>query len=481
MRIVQVCAEFSPVAKAGGMGEALLGLTRELVKTHGSVEVFFPKYSWIEGKDLKDLKLEISDFRCKEKGHSVSNSIWSAEVEECPVRMVEVHHPSGYFHRKKIYGYEDDAARFLYFCKVVIEYLKEKGEPIDILHLHDWHTAPCAFLARDRLLKVGAVLLTVHNFEYQGRCAPWDLEAVGIDPAGCFEDFRYPETSNLLKGGILHADAVTTVSPTYARESLAPQGAYGLSSYLKKKKFVGILNGICMKSWNPSEDARLVANYHHDQSSQKISSQKEENKKELQRAHGLDCIGQPLFGVVTRLMPNKGTDLIEEVIDTILAQNGALALIGYAPMKEIQEQFDGLKERFKDNPRIFLCYEYNDVTARRIYAACDFLLVPSLTEPCGLTQLIALRYGAIPIVHSTGGLKDTVFDFEDVTAAPQKRNGIVFNAPTKEVFDSAIKRAAALWYGQASLFQLTQKRAMQGDYSWKTGAQEYLKLYRKLL
>lgn len=481
MRVVQIAAEFAPIAKAGGMGEALLGLTRELVGLNESVELFIPKYSWIDNKNLKELNLEMADFRFEEKGQMISNSIWSAVVEECPLGLIEAHHPSGYFHREKIYGYQDDAARFLYFCKTVMEYLKARGEPIDVLHLHDWHTACCAYMAREMRLKVGTILITVHNFEYQGICAPWDLNAIGISPDEKFKEDRYPDAINLLRGGISYADAVVTVSPSYAKESLAPRGAFGLSPLLKKKKFKGILNGICTKSWNPEEDPNLVARYSGKGSSSEITVQKRENKKALQSLIKLDSLDRPLFGVIMRLMPSKGSEFLEAAIESILDQGGAFVLLGYSPIPKIQERFDQIKEEYSETPNVFFGYQYQDALAHRIFAACDFLLMPSLTEPCGLTQLIALRYGAIPIAHSTGGLKDTVFDYEDAMVLPEKRNGIVFHSPTKDSFRDAIKRAVVFWKREAPLFQLTQKRGMQGDYSWKKGGQEYVKLYRKML
>ena len=490
MRIVQICAEFAPIAKAGGMGEVLLGLTQELRSQGYDVEVLIPKYDFLDLNELKHLSVDLADVRCQENGQTVSNVVWSALYDDCPLFLLDALHPSGYFHREKIYGYEDDTARFLYFCKAILEYLVAKGKPIDILHLHDWHAAACAIFLRDffaQKLKVRSVLLTVHNFEYQGRCATWDLDALGLDgksyciPAKLQDpDPRYSKVLNLLKGGILYADAVNTVSPSYATESIAPKGGYGLSSILKKRKFLGILNGIDTKRWNPKTDPYLEAHYWGDQPSPTIQMQKKANKKALQQL-GLESLDHPLFGVVSRLMPNKGSALLQQCIAKILAEGGSFVLIGSSPDPAVQKQFDQLKEDYKNHPNVMLCYQYEDLLAHRIYAACDFLLVPSLIEPCGLTQLIALRYGAIPVVRCTGGLKDTVFDCEDSSIPSEKRNGLLFHEPTKEALEAAISRAVGLWTTQSPLLQLAQKRAMQADYGWKKGVKEYIKLYQSLL
>jgi starch synthase len=489
MRIVQVCAEFAPIAKAGGMGEMLQGLTRELLTYHHEIEVIVPKYEWIDHKDLKDLKVDMADVRCQENGKTISNVMWSAECEGCPIRLLEPHHPSGYFHRDKIYGYEDDTARFLYFCKAVVEYLVAKGGKIDLLHLHDWHTAPCAILVRELFpkLKVKAIVLTVHNFEYQGRCATWDLDAIGLNGMSYLTpsklqdpDPRHAKTINLLKGGILYADAVNTVSPSYARETLTSQGAHGLHAVLKQAKLFGILNGIDIKRWDPEKDPYLTAHYAKELPISKVQIQKNANKRALQKLFGLESLDRPLFGVVSRLIPNKGSELLRESIAKIVDEGGAFVLVGSSPISNVQEEFDQLKQSCKNNPHLVFCFHYNERIAHQVYAACDFLLVPSLVEPCGLTQLIALRYGTIPIVRATGGLRDTVFDCEDTTVPSEKRNGLVFRDPTKEALQAVITRAIGLWKSNALSLQLAQKRAIQGDYGWKQGAKEYIKLYEKL-
>jgi starch synthase len=491
MRIVQIAAEFAPIAKAGGLGEVILGLSRELCAQQHSVEVVIPKYSLIPQQSLKQLKIDVPDFRCMEKGQSISNAMWSAIVEDCPIRLLEARHPSGYFHRDQIYGFGDDIARFLYFSRAVMEYLKLKGEPIDILHLHEWHTAACAVLLHQMLaeeMKVGAVVFTIHNLEYQGKCSARDLDAIGLDGASLLSsdqlqdpDPRYPETINLLKGGVLYANAVNTVSPTYAKEIVTPHLSFNLFSVLKKAKLSGILNGIDSKIWNPASDPFLSVQYSADDSLIKITQAKQANKELLRKRYSLNCLDCPLVCSITRLTHPKGADLLKEAIGQTIHAGGAFILLASTPDPELWQQFEQIKEFYRDNPKALLLFEYNEELSHQIYAASDFILVPSLSEPCGLTQLIALRYGTVPIARSTGGLRDTVFDCEDGKVLLEQRNGFVFYEPTTSALHGALLRALNLYRTDLTTHQILLRRGMRCDYSWKNPAQEYLKLYRKLI
>ncbi len=489
MRVVQIAAEFAPIAKAGGLGEVLLGLSRELTRQHISTEVLLPKYSFIDSSALCDLKLETPDFTCFEKGKAISNSMWSACVENCRLLLLEERHPSGYFQRKQIYGEPDDIPKFLYFCKSALEYLKLKGEPIDILHLHDWHAAICAPLARliFKDLPIRHILLTIHNLGYQGKCGTQDLDAIGLNGYSLLTPDRlqdpnpaYPQTINLLKGGIAYADRVTTVSPSYAKEILTEQLGCGLHSLLQQKKTLGILNGIDSTIWNSATDPHLTARYRPDDSSAAILNAKKANKEFLQKSLNLDCRGKPLVSVISRLVPAKGPDLMIEAIEQVLELGGAFALLGSAPSFDLEQKFEELKQTHRGNPRVFLQYTYDDVLAHQLLGASDFILVPSLSEPCGLTQILGLRYGAIPIIHATGGLKDTVFDCEDGLIDRNLRNGFVFKAPTSDELKTALKRAFSFILQDKAGYQGMIKKSLQADYSWKSPAAEYLKLYRQL-
>lgn len=486
MKIVQIAAEFAPIAKAGGLGDVLLGLSRELSLQQHSVDIIIPKYSWIDANSFHQLKMEIPDFRCIEKGQNVSNAMWSSVIEDCHVHLLEARHPSGYFHRDGIYGYPDDTPRFLYFCLAAIEYLKLRNEPIDVLHIHDWHAAACALLVKELFknqIQVRSILLTIHNLEYQGRCATHDLNAIGLNGAAYLtpdklQDPVYPQTINLLKGGLVYADCINTVSPSYAKEM--PALSFGLGEILKKTKLHGILNGIDAKTWNSATDPALTAQYSSDDSIVKIVRAKNAHKNFLQKRFSFQCANRPLLGAITRLAPQKGPQLLCEAVDHVIQSGGAFVLLASTPDPGIRCQFEELKERYRNHPHVLLHYEYDEALAHQIYAALDFILVPSLSEPCGLTQLIALRYGTIPIVRSTGGLKDTIFDCEDSKVLLKQRNGFVFHDPSPAALQSAISRAINLYQTDPATHQTIMRRAMRCDYSWKEPAQKYINLYRKM-
>jgi starch synthase len=479
MHIVHLAAEFAPIAKAGGLGEVLVGLSRELTRSGNEVEVIIPKYDFIELNQIKNLKIEVPNFKCLEH----QNAMWSGVAEECHLRLLEARHPAGYFHRGKIYGCEDDIARFIYFSRAALEYLKLKNERIDVLHLHDWHTSLCAPMISEIFseLNIKSIVLSIHNIEYQGKCAVSDLDLIGMNGASYLtadklqdNNPKFPQSINLLKGGIVYADAVVPVSPTYAEEILTPAYSFNLNKTLQKVSFKikGILNGIDTTIWNPETDPRISTQYTIESSTKSKLS----NRKRFL----IDTNKKPWVGAITRLVPQKGPELIEEALKTTLELDGCFLLLGSSPIPKIQEHFDKLKLKYKDHPQVMLHYQYDENLAHQIYAALDLIIVPSHFEPCGLTQLIAMRYGTVPIVRATGGLKDTVFDCEDPTIPSSRRNGFTFKEATKAAIQTVLTRAFHLFRLEPSTFHSLVRRGMQSDFSWKKPAQEYLKLYHSL-
>ncbi|MDP1609095.1 MAG: glycogen synthase [Chlamydiales bacterium] len=487
MRIVHIAAEFAPIAKAGGLGEVVTGLCRQLTLEHEEVDIILPKYSFISDDLLGDLKEEPFLFPCKEQGVIRQNKMWSAEVENCRLHLLETDHPSGYFRHPHIYGYPDDLAKFIYFSKAALEYLKLKNEPIDVLHLHEWHTALCALLAKEeRALDVRSIMFTIHNLEYQGKCLPQDLDAIGLSgekylQPDLLQDDASPHNLNLLKAGIVYSDAIVAVSPTYAQEIQTPFfGCHLQQTLIKHKaKLFGILNGIDQKLWNPAEDPNIAAHFAGRDTLSHVKQAKQLNKKALAKQFHLDATKSPWIGVVARLVPQKGPELIEEAIHYALENDAVFLLLGSSPIGPLQEHFQALKERYQHHPQLLLELSYNEALAHQIYAASDFTLVPSHFEPCGLTQLIAMRYAAIPIVRATGGLKDTVFDCEDYNIPHGSRNGFTFSDP-KELIPT-LQRAFELYNQDPATFQSLIRRALQADYSWKKPAAQYLKIYSKLV
>jgi starch synthase len=485
MKIIHLSTEFAPLAKAGGMGDVLVGLSRELLRLGHEVEVILPKYDFIPEHLLKDLRIHLANFHCSENGTSYANTMWEAVSENCRILLLDPHHPKNYFKRGKIYGCEDDAARFLYFCKASLEYLKAKNEPIDALHLHDWHTSAAAVFAKDYFKIQTPVILTIHNAEYQGLCASWDLNAAGLNGSHYakkewLQDERHPEALNLLKGGVIFADRVNTVSPSYAKEILTPEIGKGLTStFLKyKNKLSGILNGIDQIIWNPANDPSLIAPFSAQQASSEIRSAKEKIRSHLREKFQLENNERPWIGSITRIVSQKGPELIEEGLIQTLKHGGSFFLLGSSPTPSLQHHFDLLKKKYAQNKNVCLHFEYDETLAHQLYAALDFLLMPSIFEPCGLSQLIAMRYGTVPIVRKTGGLKDTVFDFENSDIPSEKRNGIVFEKATKEDLSKAIERAVLMFKSDREKFESMILQVMEQDFGWEKSAQLYINLYR---
>jgi len=489
MKIVHLTTEFAPIAKAGGLGDVLVGLSRELIKLGHEVEVILPKYDLLPS--TLAVKKELSNFLCMEKGIPHANTMWKARVENCPLLLLDTEHPKHYFRRGKIYGCEDDISRFLYFCKAVCEYLQIQGKEIDVLHLHDWPTAIAAVLARDLFhLKVKRIVLTVHNAEYQGLCSPSDLDALGLHGAQYLtkdklqdDNPHHPNLLNLLKGGVVYADRVNAVSPTYAKEILTQEIGHYLSHTFRqnKAKLRGILNGIDQIIWDPKADPVLFSSYGAHDAVPRILAAKEGAKRQIHDRFGVDLRKTPWIGCITRIVPQKGPELIEAGLRKAVEQGAAFLLLGSSPIPSLQHHFDHLKKEFAGVKNVLLHFEYDETLAHQLYAALDFVLMPSHFEPCGLSQLIAMRYGAIPIVRATGGLQDTVVDEECKGMPLEKRNGIVFQNATEHDLVHALTRAIQIYRLQPAQFHSMVQRVMRNQFDWTQSAQQYVEMYTTLL
>ncbi len=352
-----------------------------------------------------------------------------------------------------------------------------------------WHTALCAPLVRGPYasqLSVQKIVITLHNLEYQGKCASWDLERAGLDVNApsfqALKDVNEPKDFNLLKGGLLHADAIVAVSPTYAKEICTSEMGWGLDSILRKLqgKLFGILNGIDSTLWNPANDPFLTSHYTANDSIQHIVAAKKEIQKVLQKRFQLPSDERPWIGAVTRLVPQKGIALLQQAIRDTVKQGGTFLLLG-STTPSLQKELDHFKRTFQQSKEVLISYQYDEALAHEIYAASDFFIVPSLFEPCGLSQMISFRYGTLPIVRATGGLKDSVIDYEDPSAPSPQRNGIVFQDPSLKAVTHAMQRAFHLWKEDSATRHWLMRRAMQLNFSWEKPALEYLRLYRKLL
>ncbi len=480
MRIVHVATEMAAIAKVGGLADVLHGLSTQLVHEGHEVTVILPKYKAIPYKGLKALEV----FKTFEKGSLYENSVWEGHLGKIKLLFIEPHHPAEYFERDEIYGYEDDLLRFIYFSKCAADYLSQKSKEFDLLHLHDWHPSLIALLARNHFpsLKTAKIILTIHNIAYQGKCRPIDLDHVGIQGGSYLsydklQDPISPHLLNLLKGAIVYSDLITTVSPTYAKEILVE--GHGLEKTLAfyQKKLHGILNGIDTSIWNPEEDRYLAATYSSSDSLNKILKAKEKNKRALRKELRLKEGPMPLVSSIGRLAPQKGPELIRDALLHTLKQGGQFVLLGAPTNPEIQEEFFSLREKLKGNPNVSFCFDFSEKLSHLLYGASDFLVIPSRFEPCGLTQMIAHRYGTIPIVRKTGGLADTVFDVQEAKMPEESRNGFVFEEFSQNKIQQTLDRALTA----PDRWQHLVGKIMLQDYSWKTSCGKYLELYRKLM
>lgn len=497
MHIVEIASEFAPIAKIGGLGDVLLGLSRELTLQGHQVDIIIPKYDCIDSRPIRDLRVVYHNLMSPYEGEWHRNTVWVGWVDNLKIYMIESHHQRLFFNRGCIYGCEDDIERFLYFSRCALEFLYKSDMQPDIIHLHDWQTAPIAPLYRLIYNEIGydpaKLVFTIHNIEYQGKCSPIDLNKVGLDSEALhhpdlLQDEQNPALVNHLKGAIVFSDAVTTVSPSYAVEILTHEGGKGLEHVLKKHddKLVGILNGLDYTYWNPETDPYISVHYSvrekpGDECSQHTIDKKAFIKKQLRERLMLDEVHRPILGVVARLVPQKGLDLIRHALYHTLDHEGQFVLLGSSPIPSIDAEFHALKRQFADHPHVSLILKHDESLAHQIFAGSDMFIVPSLFEPCGLVQMIALRYGSVPIVRRTGGLADTIFDVDGPDKNVPYSNGYTFDAPNEEAVKSVLNRAFTCWYHDPKRWRELMLRCMRMDYSWKEPAREYFHLFEDLI
>jgi starch synthase len=483
MKICHVSAEISPIAKVGGLADVITGLSRELQHLGHEVFVILPKYACLKTNGLSQLKIFKRDLKTffNSKWHFFS--VFQAQLHGIPVYFIDSTAPESYFDRDKIYGYPDDTIQFAFFSKAALDFILQCKPDLDILHLHEWHTALMAPLYKLNYSKNlrAKVIFTIHNLSYQGE-APFNLlKKVGLNPeqSPLKENLQDPSKANkinLMKGAILYSDFITTVSPQYGEEIQTAVNGHGLQGVIsrEKHKLRGILNGIDPQIWNPQTDQALAFNFDHNTLDKKCAV-----KNSLQQLLKMPREPKsPLVACICRLVPQKGIRLIKKAILSVLEFGGQFILFGSSPIPKIQLDFQVLKEELQSDSNVkFIFDSYNEDLAHKIYAASDMFICPSIFEPCGLTQLIALRYGSIPIVRKTGGLANTVFDIEYERENETLCNGFTFVPPTSKAVHETLKRAFKIYFEQPHLWKELIQRGMQMDYSWKESAKAYLEVY----
>lgn len=484
MYIVMLASECTPVAKVGGLADVVSGLSRELVLRGHAVDIILPKYDCMRYDHIWDLQVAWQDLYVPWGERRVHCTVWFGHVHGRRCFFIESHSPDNWFTRGAYYGFLDDHLRFAFFSAAALEFMRVAECRPDVIHTHDWQTAIAPVLLyeiyRYQGMDYQRVCHTIHNFKHQGIVGDNLLAATKLDRPGYYhheermQDGFNRGALNLTKGAINYANFVTTVSPTHAWEARFTDQGYGLGDvlYRHQAKFGGVLNGLDYEMWNPETDELIPRHYSVDDLDSKY-----ENKEALRRRLMLREAFKPILAYVGRLDTQKGVHLIRHALYYALEHGAQFVLLGSGPEAGINEDFSRLKHELNDNPDCHLEIGFDEELAHLIYAGSDMVVVPSLYEPCGLTQMIALRYGTVPVVRAVGGLADTVFDRDYAIRPVEERNGYVFHQSDYAGLESALQRAFGLWYSFPDQFRLLVQNGMRWDYSWNHPGQHYVEIY----
>lgn len=472
MKVCFIAAEAAPFVKVGGLGDVIGSLPKALRELGVDARVILPLYSSIN-RERFGLKYKAYQFVDLGWRHSYCG-IFETEVDGVPCYFVD---NEQYFNRDSIYGQADDGERFAFFSKAALEILPALDFKPDVVNVNDWHTALSVIYldvlksSEAEFYKDMKSVLSIHNIEFQGRFNPYEMgNLFGLENK-YFDALIYNGDVNLLKGAIQLADRVNTVSETYAREILDPYFSYGLDKILtvEQGKLRGILNGIDVDKFNPKTDPMIPVNY-----DLKTFEDKVQNKLAFQKEMDLEVNADiPLIGMVTRLTHQKGIDLILQASEEILKTGAQLVILGTGEA-HYESALRSLEHYRHDRVRSILLFS-NEMSAK-IYAASDLFLMPSKTEPCGLSQLISMRYGTVPVVHRVGGLRDTVIPFTGVEG-----NGFTFESFQAGDMMDAIYRAVTCFYQSPDEWKQIIKNNLQKDVSWEQSAKKYLDLYHEVV
>lgn len=472
MKVCFIAAEAAPFVKVGGLGDVIGSLPKALRELGIDARVVLPLYSSI---DRERFGLKYSGYQFVDLGwRHLYCGIFETVVDGVPFYFID---NEQYFKRESIYGQADDGERFAFFSKAALEILPGVDFKPDIVNVNDWHTALSVIyldVLKSReadFYKNMKSVLSIHNIEFQGRFYPYEMgNLFGLDNK-YFDALIYNGDLNLLKGAIQLADRINTVSETYAREILDPYFSYGLDKILivEQGKLKGILNGIDIEKFNPKTDPIIPINYDIHTFEDKVK-----NKLELQKELGLEVSEDiPLIGMVTRLTHQKGIDLLLQASEDILRTGAQLVVLGTGDA-HYESALRSLENYRHDRVRSILLFS-NEMSAK-IYASSDIFLMPSKTEPCGLSQLISMRYGTVPVVHRVGGLRDTVIPFTGVEG-----NGFTFESFQSGDMMDAIYRAVTCFYQSPGEWNQIIQNNLNKDVSWEKSAKQYLSLYHEVL
>ena len=494
LKILVVSAEAVPFAKVGGLADVAGSLPKALRRLGHDARLALPKYGRINEAKFGLTKVLDSLPVPAGSDHELA-SIFESGGEEMPVYLVG---NDKYFGREEVYGYDDDGERFVFFCRAALEMLKKLDWRPDVIHCNDWHTGIIpnwlkTIYKNDPFFAHTGTAFTIHNLAYQGIFGPELLEFAGLGDYGLIphptEDWM-SSVVVLMARGILFADVINTVSQKYAQEILTPEYGERLHPVLAQRqdRLFGILNGLDYEVWNPATDPDIAANYDVAPPSSPPElalspveglggkeGGRVENKLALQREAGLSVDSDiSLIGIISRLADQKGFDILAEASDQLMDLDLQFVLLGTGE-ERYHKIFANVAGKYQGQAAAFL--KFDGALARRIYAGSDAFLMPSRFEPCGLGQLISMRYGSVPIVRSTGGLADTVQDYDPATG---QGNGFAFSDYSEETLLAAVEKAVKT-YRHKDTWRTLVERGMRADFSWRASARKYVELYHQAL
>lgn len=476
MKVMFVASECVPFAKTGGLADVVGALPKYIARMGHEVDVVIPRYRKIA---LDQLSRVIPSLSISLGDQQKFCSIWRADESPAPGEMIYFVDCPEYFDRDELYGgkgidFPDNPERFALFSRAAIEFAKRSSSPPDLFHCHDWQSAMVPVLLKheyrnDRFFEETRTVFTIHNMGYQGLFEPAVMKTAGI-PSASFhiQGLEFFGKVNYLKGGIVFADAVTTVSRRYSQEIQTPEFGHGLDGVVRGRAsdVHGIVNGIDYSDWSPANDPFIVRNYTPEALEGKLDC-----KRDLLREFGLpERPGRPLIGVISRLDDQKGFDLIVEGIEQILGMNPQFVVLGSG-----KEKYERLLQRIASvhHQQFGLRLAFDNKLAHKIEAGADLFLMPSRYEPCGLNQLYSLKYGTVPVVRATGGLDDTVEPFHSSTG---QGTGFKFRDYTSSALVGAIREALKM-YEDREAWRRLMRNGMAKDFSWNASAREYVQLY----
>ncbi|HNP69729.1 MAG TPA: glycogen/starch synthase [Kouleothrix sp.] len=480
LKILLMSAEVVPFAKTGGLADVAGALPKALRADGHDVRVAMPRYGRIDRARF-DLSVALPPYPVPMDDHDIEAGLLQTHLpdhDDIPVYMVDNQH---YYERDGIYMYEDDADRFIFFCRATLEGIKRLGWQPDVIHCHDWHTAIVpnwlkTIYKHDPFYARTACVYTIHNLAYQGIFGYRVLEVAGVDEYGFIAHPDMPHLNDVVDfmgRGIYYADIINTVSETYADEILQPDFGEGLDPLLRDRRdrLYGVLNGIDAELNDPAADQYIAAHY----TAENLAG-KAECKLDLQREAGLpQSRSTPVIGAISRLADQKGFDLIDQIAEPLLLHNDVQLIVLGTGDQRYHDRLNEIRARFPQQIATFLTFKAQ--LAQKIYAGSDMFLMPSRFEPCGLGQMIALRYGSIPIVRATGGLADTVRNFDPTSG---EGNGFAFRPYHSMALYTTIVRALEN-YRYRHTWQQLMLRAMHADHSWASSARRYVDLYRRAI